>query len=141
MVIHSSFVRNVSICATPRVSSHPFTYPHLWTPLINNSLLSMMKASLALVIRLSLTYPHVPDKARMNNHQASYLVSIRLIFAFQHILFWCSLFFKNISTSRLEPTNGKQCCLPPLTFKISCKVNINIRHLTLINSNLIKQKN
>ena len=28
------------------------------------------------------TYPHVPDKARMNNHQASYLVSIRLIFSF-----------------------------------------------------------
>ena len=28
------------------------------------------------------TYPDVPDKARMNNHQASYLVSIRLIFAF-----------------------------------------------------------
>ena len=28
------------------------------------------------------TYPHVPDKAQMNNHQASYLVSIRLIFLF-----------------------------------------------------------
>ena len=28
------------------------------------------------------TYPHVPDEARMNNHQASYLVSIRLIFVF-----------------------------------------------------------
>ena len=26
------------------------------------------------------TYPHVPDEARMNNHQASYLVSIHLIF-------------------------------------------------------------
>ena len=28
------------------------------------------------------TYPHVTDEARMNNHQASYLVSIRLIFVF-----------------------------------------------------------
>ena len=81
MVIHSGFVRNVWISATPRVSSHPFTYPHVWT--LSNSLLSMMKALLALVIRLSLTYPHVPDKAQMNNYQASYLVSIRLIFSFK----------------------------------------------------------
>ena len=28
------------------------------------------------------TYPHVPDEAQMNNHQASYLVSIHLIFIF-----------------------------------------------------------
>ena len=28
------------------------------------------------------TYPHVPDKARMNNYQASYSVSIHLIFTF-----------------------------------------------------------
>ena len=28
------------------------------------------------------TYPHVPDEARMNNHQPSYLVSIRLMFVF-----------------------------------------------------------
>ena len=28
------------------------------------------------------TYPHVPDEARMNEHQASYLVSIHLIFVF-----------------------------------------------------------
>ena len=28
------------------------------------------------------TYPQVPDEAQMNNHQASYLVSIRLIFIF-----------------------------------------------------------
>ena len=79
-VIHSSFVTNVWISSTLRVSSHLFTYPHLW---ISNSLLSMMKASLALVIRLSLTYPHVSDKAQMNNHQASYLVSICLIYSFQ----------------------------------------------------------
>ena len=62
-----------------------FTHPHVWTLLANNSLLSMMKASLALVIRLSLTYPHIPDKARINNHQTSYLVSIRLIFVFPHM--------------------------------------------------------
>ena len=28
------------------------------------------------------TYPHIPDEAQMNNHQVSYLVSIRLIFVF-----------------------------------------------------------
>ena len=82
MVIHSSFVRNMWISALPRVSSHPFTYPHVWTLLISNSLLSMMEALLALVIKLSLTYPHVPDNARINNHQASYLVCIWLIFDF-----------------------------------------------------------
>ena len=27
-------------------------------------------------------------------------------------------FFKNISTPRLEQTNGKHCCLPPLSFNI-----------------------
>ena len=63
---------------------------------------------------------------------------------FQPILFWCSLFFKNISTPRLEPTNGvKQCCLPSLPFKISLNIYQTltfIRHLTLINSNLMKQK-
>ena len=31
------------------------------------------------------TYPHIPDEAQMNNHQASYLVSIRLIFVFPAI--------------------------------------------------------
>ena len=82
MVIHSSFVWNVWIKATPKVTSHPFTYLHVWTLLTNSSLLSMMKASPVSVIGLSLTYPPVPDKAQMNNHQASYLVSIRLIFAF-----------------------------------------------------------
>ena len=61
MVIHSSFVRNIWISATSRVFFHPFTYPHLWTLLISNSLLSIMTGSLALV----------PDKARMNDHQAS----------------------------------------------------------------------
>ena len=28
------------------------------------------------------TYPHVPDEAQMNNHQASYFVSIHLVFVF-----------------------------------------------------------
>ena len=28
------------------------------------------------------TYSHVPDEAQMKNHQASYLVSIRLVFIF-----------------------------------------------------------
>ena len=81
MIIHSSFVRNVWISATPSACvTLPFTYPHVLTLLKSTSLLSMMIALLALVIQLSLTYPHVPDEARMNNHQASYLVSIHLIF-------------------------------------------------------------
>ena len=58
----------------------PFTYPHILKLLASDSLLSLMIASLASVIQLFLTYPHVPDEAQMNNHQASYLVSIRLIF-------------------------------------------------------------
>ena len=84
MIIHSSFIRNVWISATPSASvTLPFTYPHVLTLLKSNSLLSMMIALLASIIELSLTYPHVPDEARMNNHQASYLVSIRLILVIQ----------------------------------------------------------
>ena len=80
MIIHLSFIRNVWISATPSASvTLPFTYPHILTLLTSNSLLRMI-ALLALVIQLSLTYPHVPDEAEMNIHQASYLVSIRLIF-------------------------------------------------------------
>ena len=83
MIIHLSFIRNVWISATPSASvTLPFTYPHILTLLTSNSLLSMMIASLASVIQLSLTYPHVPDEAQMNNNQALYLVSIRLIFVF-----------------------------------------------------------
>ena len=71
------------ISATPIASvTLPFTYPHILTLLTSNSLLSMMIASLASVIQLSLTYPHIPDEAQMNNHQASYLVSIYLILIF-----------------------------------------------------------
>ena len=61
-----------SACVTLRL-----IHSHVLTLLTSSSLLSMMVASLASVIQLSLTYPHVPDEARMNNHQASYLVSIR----------------------------------------------------------------
>ena len=84
MIIHSSFIRNVWISATPSASvTLSFTYPHVLTLLKSNSLLSMMIALLASIIELSLTYQHVPDEARMNNHQASYLVSIRLILVIQ----------------------------------------------------------
>ena len=81
MIIHSSLIRNVWIRATP--SALPFTYLHVLTLLTSNPLLRMMITLLASVVRLSLTYPHVPDEARMNNHQASYLVRICLIFVFQ----------------------------------------------------------
>ena len=81
MIIHLSFIRDVWISATPSASvTLPFTYPHILTLLTSNSLLSMMIALLVSVIRLSLTYPHVPDEPQMNNHQDSYLVSILLTF-------------------------------------------------------------
>ena len=84
MIIHLSFIRNVWISATPSASvTLPFTYPHILTLLTSNSLLSMMIALLASVIQLPLTYPHIPDEAQMNNHQASYLVSIHFIFVLQ----------------------------------------------------------
>ena len=86
MIIHLSFIRNVWISATPSVTvTPPFTYPHILALLTSNSLLSMMIPSLASVIQLSLTYPHLPDEAQMNNHQASYLVCIHIIFVFQSI--------------------------------------------------------
>ena len=86
MIIHLSFTRNVWISATPTASvvTIPFTYPHILTLLTSNSLLSMT-ASLPSVLQLSLTYPHLPDEAQMNNHQASYLVCIHIIFVFQSI--------------------------------------------------------
>ena len=87
MIIHLSFIRNVWISATPSTTvTLPFTNPHILILLTSNSLLSMMIASLASVIQLSLTYPHVPDEAQMNNHQASYVVSIRLIFVMKNNL-------------------------------------------------------
>lgn len=39
----------------------------------------MMFSNFALIIELSLTDPHVPDKAQTNMHQILYMVSIRLI--------------------------------------------------------------
>ena len=70
--------------ATPGASVTPsFTYPHILTLLTSNSLISMMIASISSVFQLPLTYPHVPDEAQMNNHQASYLVSICFIFVLQ----------------------------------------------------------
>ena len=69
-----------SACATL-----PFTYPHILTLPTRNSPLSMMIASLVSIIQLSLTFLHVPDEARINNHQALYLVSIGLIFVFCYL--------------------------------------------------------
>ena len=77
VIIHSSFIKKVWFSATPSASvTLSFTYPHDLTLLASNSLLRMSISS------FSLTYPHIPDKARMNHHQAPYLVSIRLIFVF-----------------------------------------------------------
>ena len=89
MIIHLSFIRNVWISATPSASvTLRFPYPHILTPLTSNSLLSVMIASPASVIQLSLTYPHIPDEAQMNNNHASYLVSILSIFVFLQICFF-----------------------------------------------------
>ena len=83
MIIHLSVIKNVWISPTPSASvTLPFTYPHILTLLKSNSLLSMMIASVVSVIQLSLTYPHIPDGAQMNNHQTSDLVSIPLSFVF-----------------------------------------------------------
>ena len=68
--IHSSFIRNLWISATPTLLSvHHSTYTaHTYT-------------SLACVdyLTLSLTYSHVLDETRMNIQQTSNLVSILLI--------------------------------------------------------------
>ena len=70
----------------------------------------LRKASLALVIWLSLTYPQVPDKAQMNNHQASYLVSICLIFecpvgnAEIFLLWWLDFFSTYCSSASFDNT-------------------------------------
>ena len=69
MIIHLSFITIMWIGATPSASvTPPFTYSLTLTLLTSNSLLNMMIASLVLVIQLSLTYPHVPHEAQMNNH-------------------------------------------------------------------------
>ena len=58
------------------------------------------------------------------------------------ILSWCSLFFKNISNPRLEPTNGiNSVVYNPCPSRLASRVTLTfIRHLTLINNNFIKQK-
>ena len=81
MIVYLSFIRNLWISATLSASlALPFTHPYILTLLASNSLESMMIAWLGSVIQLCLTYPHVPDEAQVNNHQASYLVSIRLMY-------------------------------------------------------------
>ena len=77
----------VEKCHPSTTVTLPFTYSHILTLLTSNSLLNTMIASLASVIQLSLTYPHVPDEAQSNNHQALYLVSIRSIFVLQRTVF------------------------------------------------------
>ena len=77
MTFHLSFIRNVSISAKQSACvTLPFTYPQVLTLLASNSFLSMRIAS------FSVTYPHTPDKAQINHHQASYLVRTPLIFLF-----------------------------------------------------------
>ena len=77
MTVPSSFIKNVSISAKQSACfTLLFTYPQVLTLLAINSLLSMRIAS------FSVTYPHTPDKAQMNHHQASYLVRTPLIFLF-----------------------------------------------------------
>ena len=110
MVIHSSFVRNVWICTTPRVTSYPFTYPHVWTLLTSNSLLSMMKGSLAWVILLSLTYPHVTGKSRMNNYQALYFVTWKYN-STRNIIFFVSKIYLIFLIILIYSTNDQNTCV------------------------------
>ena len=41
--------------------------------------------------------------------------------------------FQKLLKRRLEPTNGKQRCLSPLSFKISLRANINIYNTSNLN--------
>ena len=127
-------VRDVWISATPRVTSHPFIYPRVWTVLASNSLLSMMKASLASIIRLSLTYPHIPDKVQMNNHQALYLVSICLIFAFSTPLSICLLvwFVRNVALSMVVVSIKKRDFSFWKTVLIFHKICFKVKALQMI---------
>ena len=71
MIIHSSFIRNVWISATPSACvTLTFTYPHVLTLLTSNSLLSMTIASYPTV---SLTYAHVPDET-WNENSSSFIL-------------------------------------------------------------------
>ena len=83
MIIHSSFIRNVWISATPSACvTLTFTYPHVLTLL----------TSWLPVIRLSLSLIHTfLMKPGMKIHQASYLVSSRLIFLFKQTFHVCYL--------------------------------------------------
>ena len=103
MIIHLSFIRNVRISATPSATvTLPFTNPYILTLLTRNSLLSMMIASLTSVIQLSLTYSHVPDEAQINNHQASYVVSIHLIFVMKSNLALAIAIWQTLSQVELS---------------------------------------
>ena len=126
-----SFIRNVWISATPSASiTLPFTYPHILTLLTSNSLLSLMIASLASVIQLSLTYSHVPDEAKMkNNHQASYFVSIHLIFVFQMTI----LLVRLMSGSKYHCGKG---VVGQYNFSISYKIIISQNFFELTNTNI-----
>ena len=131
MIIHLRFIWNVWISATPSATvTLPFSYPHILKLLTSNSLLSMMIASLASVIQLSLTYPHVPDEAQMNNNQALYLVSIRLIFVFTNT----NLAFKKTNRplkQYLTYTQEMYVCLIQGTMLVVCFWTLQ-EHLILL---------
>ena len=83
-------------------------------------------------------------KKQLKSRQTLHIIFLKpqcKVQSIQSILFWCSLFIKNISTPRLEPKNGKQYCYHPCTSRLASRLTLTfIRHLTLINSNLIKLK-
>ena len=58
---------------------HTSSCPYVFILLKRVLLLNMIIVWLASVVQLSLTYTHVFDEARMNYHQAFYLVNNRLI--------------------------------------------------------------
>ena len=62
----------------------------------------------ALVIWLSHTYSHVPDEALMNNHQASYFVSICLIYVFSVNIWMGTVLFNLYNSIFLIHTNAIQ---------------------------------
>ena len=60
------------------------------------------------------TYPHVPDEARMNNHQASYLLSICLIFEF--------ILASSVPCGEVRLQNNANMKLNPLLLDVHLKV-------------------
>ena len=97
--------------------SHHFNYPQVCT-LTSNSLLSMRNFSLALVIRLSLTYPHLSDKAYPEEQPVKIKYDFSLAFSIFLLAFYD---FKQISTLTLTFISEQKLKFSTIVYiKITC---------------------